>query len=109
MTDKWQDADWNLFALGALDENTQREMQEHLQTRCHTCSRSYQEAVLVMDALAATVPQQKPSPHIADALLSRITQANPVLVPLKVSQRRSFARAVGGWRPLVPCLLCGSA
>ena len=91
MTDKWQDADWNLFALGALDENTQREMQEHLQTRCHACSRSYQEAVLVMDALAATVPQQKPSPHIADALLSRITQANPVLSPVKVSQRRSFA------------------
>jgi anti-sigma-K factor RskA len=90
MTDKWQDADWNLFALGALDESTQREMQEHLQTRCLVCSRCYQEAVLVMDALAATVPPQKPSPHIADALLSRITQASPLVVPTK-SQRRSVA------------------
>jgi anti-sigma-K factor RskA len=101
MTDKWQDADWNLFALGALDENTQREMQEHLQTRCHTCSRSYQEAVLVMDALAATVPQQKPSPHIADTLLARITQANPV-VPVKVSQRRSSALP---WMAAAACAL----
>ena len=90
MTDKWQDADWNLFALGALDESTQQEMQEHLQTRCLACSRSYQEAVLVMDALAATVPPQKPSPHIADALLSRITQASPLVVPIK-SKRRSAA------------------
>ena len=90
MTDKWQDADWNLFALGALDESTQREMQDHLQTRCHACSRNYQEAVLVMDALAATVPPQKPSPHIADALLSRITQASPLVVPIK-SKRRSAA------------------
>jgi anti-sigma-K factor RskA len=90
MTDKWQDADWNLFALGALDESTQQEMQEHLQTRCLACSRSYQEAVLVMDALAATVPPQKPSPHIADALLSRITQADPLVVPIK-SKRRSAA------------------
>jgi anti-sigma-K factor RskA len=90
MTDKWQDADWNLFALGALDESIQREMQEHLQTRCRACSRSYQEAVLVMDALAATVPPQKPSPHIADALFSRITQAGPLVVPIK-SKRRSAA------------------
>jgi anti-sigma-K factor RskA len=90
MTDKWQDADWNLFALGALDESTQQEMQEHLQTRCLACSRSYQEAVLVMDALAATVPPQKPSPHIADALLSRISQAGPLVVPIK-SKRRSAA------------------
>jgi anti-sigma-K factor RskA len=90
MTDKWQDADWNLFALGALDESTQQEMQEHLRTRCLACSRSYQEAVLVMDALAATVPPQKPSPHIADALLSRITQASPLVVPIK-SKRRSAA------------------
>jgi anti-sigma-K factor RskA len=90
MTDKWQDADWNLFALGALDESTQQEMQEHLQTRCLACSRSYQEAVLVMDALAATVPPQKPSPYIADALFSRITQASPLVVPIK-SKRRSAA------------------
>jgi anti-sigma-K factor RskA len=90
MTDKWQDADWNLFALGALDQSTQQEMQEHLRTRCLACSRSYQEAVLVMDALAATVPPQKPSPHIADALLSRITQASPLVVPIK-SKRRSAA------------------
>jgi anti-sigma-K factor RskA len=90
MTDKWQDADWNLFALGALDQSTQQEMQEHLRTRCLACSRSYQEAVLVMDALAATVPPQKPSPHIADALLSRITQASPLVIPIK-SKRRSAA------------------
>jgi anti-sigma-K factor RskA len=91
MTDKWQDADWNLFALGALDESTQQEMQEHLRTRCLACSRSYQEAVLVMDALAATVPPQKPSPHIANALLSRIAHARPLVAPIKVSQSRSSA------------------
>ena len=101
MTDKWQDADWNLFALGALDESTQQEMQEHLRTRCLACSRSYQEAVLVMDALAATVPPQKPSPHIADALLSRITQASPLVVPIK-SKRRSAAL---GWVAAAACAL----
>lgn len=63
MTDEWQDADWNLFAMGALDGTTQRAMQEHLRTQCRACNRSYQEAVLVMDALAATVPQENPSPR----------------------------------------------
>jgi anti-sigma-K factor RskA len=72
MTDEWQDADWNLFAMGALDETTQRAMQEHLRTECRACNRSYREAVLVMDALAATVPQENPSPQVPDALRARI-------------------------------------
>jgi anti-sigma-K factor RskA len=100
MTDKWQEADWNLFALGALDESIQQEMQEHLHTGCHACSRSYQEAVLIMDALAATVPPEKPSPHIADALLSRITQAQPLVAPVKDSKRRS------SWLPWVAAAAC---
>jgi anti-sigma-K factor RskA len=102
MTDKWQDADWNLFALGALDENTQREMQEHLQTRCHVCSRSYHEAVLVMDALAATVPPQEPSPRIADALRSRIAQASPLAAAAWPSARRFSALP---WMTAAACAL----
>jgi anti-sigma-K factor RskA len=88
MTDKWQSADWNLFAMGALEEGTQRAMQEHLRTRCRACNRSYQEAVLVMDALAATVPVENPSPHIADVLLARIGQPAPPVVPTGASRKR---------------------
>jgi anti-sigma-K factor RskA len=88
MNDKWQEADWSLFALGALDGSTQREMHEHLLTRCRECSRSYEEAVLVMDSLAGTVPQHQPSPHIADALLSRITRPAPSVVPITVLKNR---------------------
>jgi hypothetical protein len=90
MTDKWQDADWNLFAMGALDETTQRAMQEHLRTQCRACNRSYREAVLVMDALAGTVPQEYPSPQVADALLSRIGQPTQALVSIGASRKRRW-------------------
>ena len=44
MTDRWQNADWDLFAMG-VDERTQREMHEHLLTQCRDCTRSYRQAV----------------------------------------------------------------
>jgi anti-sigma-K factor RskA len=63
-----------------------------------------------MDALAATVPQQDPSAHIADNLLARIAQAQPVLAPVKirhgvtpgVGQRRSSALP---WGAAAACAL----
>lgn len=94
MTDEWQDADWNLFAMGALDETTQRAMQEHLRTQCRACNRSYREAVLVMDALAATVPQENPSPQVADALLARISKPTTPVISIPALPFRQ--------RPMLP-------
>ena len=103
MTDEWQDADWNLFAMGALDETTQRAMQEHLRTQCRACNRSYREAVLVMDALAATVPQENPSPQVADALLARISKpTTPVISIAALPFRR---RPVLPWVAAAACAL----
>lgn len=74
MTDKWLEADWDSFALGALDAGTQREMQSHLRSGCSACRRSYEAAVATMTALGATAPLVEPSPGIADALLKRIAE-----------------------------------
>ena len=103
MTDEWQDADWNLFAMGALDETTQRAMQEHLRTQCRACNRSYREAVLVMDALAATVPQENPSPQVADALLARISKPTTPVISIAALPFRP--RPVLPWVAAAACAL----
>ena len=103
MTDEWQDADWNLFAMGALDETTQRAMQEHLRTQCRACNRSYREAVLVMDALAATVPQENPSPQVADALLARISKPTTPVISIAALPFRQ--RPVLPWVAAAACAL----
>jgi anti-sigma-K factor RskA len=103
MTDEWQDADWNLFAMGALDETTERAMQEHLRTQCRACNRSYREAVLVMDALAATVPQENPSPQVADALLARISKPTTSVISIAALPFRQ--RPVLPWVAAAACAL----
>jgi anti-sigma-K factor RskA len=101
MTDKWQNADWDLFAMGALDERTQREMHEHLLTQCRRCTRSYQEAVLVMDALASAAPSVEPSPHIAEALRARLSSPTPSVVPVPTPNKRRTP-----WLPWLAAAAC---
>jgi anti-sigma-K factor RskA len=101
MTDKWQNADWDLFAMGALDERTQREMHEHLLTQCRSCIRSYQEAALVMDALASAAPSAAPSPHIAEALRDRLSSPSPSVVPITQANKRSTP-----WLPWLAAAAC---
>ncbi len=101
MTDKWQNADWDLFAMGALDERTQREMQAHLLTQCRSCARSYQEAILVMDALASAAPSAEPSAHIAEALRARLSSASPSVVPITPPNRRRTP-----WLPWLAAAAC---
>ena len=74
MIDKWLDADWDLFAMGALEESTQREMQAHLRAGCLACRRSYEVALATMTSLAAAAPQVDPPVGMADTLLKRIAE-----------------------------------
>jgi hypothetical protein len=101
MTDKWQNSDWDLFAMGALDERTQKEMHEHLLTQCRSCTRSYQEAVLVMDALASTAPPAEPSPHVVEALRARLSSPSPSAVPITTPSKRRAA-----WLPWLAAAAC---
>ena len=101
MTDKWQNADWDLFAMGALDERTQREMHEHLLTQCRSCTRSYRQAVLVMDALASAVPPVEPSPHIAEALRARLTASPQSVVPITTPTKQRTP-----WLPWLAAAAC---
>ena len=102
MTDKWQNADWDLFAMGALDERTQREMHDHLLTQCRSCTRSYQEAVLLMDALASAAPPAEPGPHIAEALRARLSSPPPAtVVSIAPPHKRPAA-----WLPWLAAAAC---
>jgi hypothetical protein len=106
MMDHWPDADWNLFAMGAVDDAAQRQMEEHLRLGCRDCSQSYNSAITSMTLLASTVPEVEPSAEIAASLLARITEPQTrkplasvvAIAPDPVRERKSRVR----WSIAVP-------
>jgi hypothetical protein len=66
------EGDWELFALGSLDEAAEREMAAHLRSGCAECQRRFQEAQAEMAAVATTVPLQKPSARVERELMKRV-------------------------------------
>jgi anti-sigma-K factor RskA len=112
MIDRCQDVDWDLFAMGALDEGVHRQMEEHLRSGCKDCRLSYEAAMETMTALACAVPQVEPSAGIAEALRSRIAEAagsakavGPVAQVLRMEQRRAEPQrrtAARVWAAVLP-------
>ncbi len=63
--------DWELFALGSLDEAAQRAMASHLQS-CAECQRRFAEARAVVASIATTVPARQPSARVERDLMRRV-------------------------------------
>ncbi|MFZ1130432.1 MAG: anti-sigma factor [Terriglobales bacterium] len=66
--------DWDLFALGSLDEAAQQKMASHLQSGCQQCQRRYMEAQTGVVSIASFVPTHQPSARVERDLMKRIRQ-----------------------------------
>jgi anti-sigma-K factor RskA len=66
------EGDWELFALGSLDEAAQQAMAAHLQSGCKECQRRFLEAHVAIVTIAATAPSRQPSARAERALMKRI-------------------------------------
>ncbi len=67
-----EEGDWELFALGSLDEATQQAMASHLQMGCKECQGRFMEAQAVVTCLAATAPARQPSARVEADLMKRV-------------------------------------
>jgi anti-sigma-K factor RskA len=66
------EADWELFALGSLDEAAQQAMAAHLQSGCKECQRRFLEAHVAVVSVAGTAPARQPSGRVERVLMKRI-------------------------------------
>lgn len=82
------------FALGVLDADDERALEEHLRGGCAECEQAMRESAALVDQLAATVPPMEPSPELRARLLARIDDRDVRPVVARAPRRpRSFALA----------------
>jgi len=67
--------DWDLFALGALDGEEQREMAAHLASGCDDCMQLYLSAEAVVAGLATLSPDVQLPPEAETRLKTRLAAA----------------------------------
>jgi anti-sigma-K factor RskA len=64
--------DWELFALGTLDEPQREEMSAHLRSSCNDCAKLFMEAQAVVAALGTLPEAAEPSPTVEAKLAARL-------------------------------------
>ena len=93
-------ADLSLFALGSLDAEERRTVEEHLAAGCESCDRELRAWREVVGMVSLEVPAPPP-PNLKDKLLARVRAAAPTAsAPGRVARRRigwglPFAAAAG--------------
>jgi len=92
--------DWELYALGCLDEEQQQAMTAHLVSGCHECGQRYGEAQAAVSAMASLAPQVKPSARVEGKLRERLRMD---LAPVREPGRRFWTLAP--WALAAACLL----
>lgn len=65
------------YALGALDENEQREFQNHLQAGCDACAAKLSELNRVINALGLSAEPAAPSPELKKKIIEQATAPPP--------------------------------
>lgn len=97
--------DWELFALGALDEATQRDMKSHLQSGCRKCRSKFMEARTAMLSLSSMPAPAQPSARAERELMRRIRQESlPAFRP-----ERRWSWKFAPWVLAAACLLVAFA
>jgi len=74
LTESWKER-LELYALGALKNDEQHEIEQHIETGCSTCSREVYEIQEALTLLPKTLPQQPLSSSAKDRILLRIHEA----------------------------------
>ncbi len=91
--------DWELYALGGLDREIEREMSAHLESGCEDCRQRYFEVQSSLNALSGAAPLVKPSASVERKLMKRI---HADLAPVKsASPFWQFAP----WAAVLACLV----
>ena len=94
--------DWDLFALGVLDDQEQREMSAHLSSGCDDCARLYLAAKAVVAGMATLTPEEPLPPGAELRMRTRLGLGGPpVTAPAEPVSHG------GGWRfwPAMPWAL----
>lgn len=101
------------YALGSLDEDEARLVEEHL-VSCPTCQAELRSYQMVVGQLSLAVPETDPPSHLKQRLLDRIRQQGPVAtadVQAKPSWQQQLVTAVQrvlatpAWRPVAFILI----
>lgn len=91
--------DWELLALGCLDEEAAAGLRAHLRSGCMDCGKAYSEAVGVCTALgAAGVADAEPSEAVGQRLAAYAkTSGKLVAWPQRVQQHKRWRVSPGWW------------
>jgi hypothetical protein len=104
--------DWDLFALGVLDDPEQRAMAEHLASGCEDCTRLFLAAEAGVAGLATLSPDEPLPPGAGIRMRKRLESAGALsATPTAQISRRVPSRAwtVAPWVLAAACLLVAIA
>src|SRR5579883_1826316 len=94
------DEDFDLYALGVLDEGERAEMSAHLQS-CGACREKLAQAQQRVSLVALTLPEQDPPAHVKRQLMERVhgTKSRTAVVEKQGPSPRVFwwSRPAFGW------------
>ena len=101
--------DWDLFALGALDEEQNREMEEHLASGCAACQQELQAAQAIVGGLATLSPEEQLPAGAEMRMRKRLGVTGERLPPAPVQAasagQRWNAWQVAPWALAAACLV----
>lgn len=69
--------DWDLFALGVLDDQEERDMSAHLSSGCEDCARLYLAAKALLAGMATLSPDEPLPPGAEMRMRTRMGVAGP--------------------------------
>ncbi|WP_026442248.1 anti-sigma factor [Pseudacidobacterium ailaaui] len=94
------DEDFDLYALGVLDEGERAEMSAHLQN-CAACREKLAQAQQRVSLVALTLPEQEPPAHVKRQLMERVhgTKSRTAVVEKQGPSPRVYwwSRPAFGW------------
>jgi hypothetical protein len=98
-----QSEDWELLALGSLEEEAADLLRAHLRSGCALCNKHYAECVTAGLAMGvAAVATEEPGDHVF-ARLSQYTKSSPKLIAMPLAQKRSSSYPRAGWWAAAAC------
>lgn len=99
-----QHQDWELYALGVLEGDEQRDMEAHLAFGCETCKSAYLSTQAIVSALASTAPEVELSPHSEMLFRQRLEGKPFAVLPMPEQRARWDFRTFAAWLAAAACL-----